>query len=169
MKFLKNAQKPKKLKKAGKEITFSSKYEDYDYGGDNENPYIYLASYEESIACQKNKNEIVLKSNKAIVVATYPLNGEFLFEISTKNKNGFTRKAIAKEIGKIYEYIYETEDKSSNEKVVPFDDRGTLMNRNETDGIFGIWGHDLGDLCLGGIYVYMDTDGNYYLTLGIDS
>jgi len=33
-----------------------------------------------------------------------------------------------------------------------------MMNRNRTDGCFGIWGHDIGDLVLEGIYFYKDGD-----------
>ena len=168
MKFLKNGTIPKKLKKI-KEILFSYDYEDND---DDENiycPYIHLENYEEDIEKQEDKNDIALTCQEAFVVARYPLSREFIFKVSTRSKKGFTKKALIKEIGKIYSYIYETEDNSSNVEVVPFDERETLLNRNSTDGIFGIWGHDLGDLDLGGIDVYTDKDGNYYLRLGIDS
>ena len=41
-----------------------------------------------------------------------------------------------------------------------------LINRAATDGTYGIWGHDLGDLVLHTIY-YAPTSGE--ICLGIDS
>ena len=168
MKFLKDAISPNKLKKV-KEILFSYDYEDNDEEENIYCPYIHLANYEEDVEKQKDKNDIVLDCQEAFVVADYPLSGEFIFKASTRSKKGFTKKALIKEIGKIYNYIYATENDSSNVKVVPFNNRKGLLNRNATDGDFGIWGHDLGDLDLGGIDVYLDKEGNYFLELGIDS
>ena len=36
--------------------------------------------------------------------------------------------------------------------VIPHNQRGYVMNRNHTDGIYGIYGHDLEDLCIENMY-----------------
>jgi hypothetical protein len=53
-------------------------------------------------------------------------------------------------------------------KIVPFEYRkyfGPLVNRHETNGKYGIWGHDLSDLCLEGIY-YNKATGTVTLDIG---
>jgi len=65
--------------------------------------------------------------------------------------------------------VSENEDESCDDqketstfvgKVIPVEIRaqmGRLLNRNETDGKYGIWGHDIGDLWLEGIYYNPQT------------
>jgi len=36
-------------------------------------------------------------------------------------------------------------------KVLPVELRGSFLNRDESDGIYGIWGHDIGDLVIEGM------------------
>jgi hypothetical protein len=36
--------------------------------------------------------------------------------------------------------------------VIPLENRGTMLNRNCTNGIFGIYGYDLDDLLLNDMY-----------------
>lgn len=51
-------------------------------------------------------------------------------------------------------------------KVVPVEMRGSFMNRHETDGIYGIWGHDIGDL---GIERLTYNPNNKSLSMSIGS
>ena len=47
--------------------------------------------------------------------------------------------------------------------------RTGLINRNKTNGVYGICCHDLGDLVLHTIELSEKPDGTTYLVLGIDS
>lgn len=75
---------------------------------------------------------------------------------------GMTRGELVDIITDAYEAIYKAEDETSN---VDTTQRGGLLNRPRTNGKYGIWGHDLGDLDLGLIKV---SDDNV-ITLGVDS
>jgi hypothetical protein len=44
-----------------------------------------------------------------------------------------------------------------------------MYNRNETNGKYGIWGHDIADLDISGISVYKTKNGEIILTLNIES
>lgn len=168
MKFLKNKQVPKALKKIN-EIEFKSDYIGFNGRLEKDgNPYIYLSKPEDCIEGQKDKNSFV-GFKKAFVVADYPLSGEFVFEIVSTKRSGFTKKQLCEEIVEIYNFIYDTEDDTSKKKATPIEKRKGLLNRDFTEGMFGIWGHDLGDLCLGGIDVYKDSQNDIYIKLGIDS
>jgi len=57
-------------------------------------------------------------------------------------------------IAMAYKKIYEEEEKTTKIKVIPIDERGVCSNRNKTDGIYGIWGHDLIDLQFEKITLY---------------
>ena len=44
-----------------------------------------------------------------------------------------------------------------------------MYNRNETNGKYGIWGHDIADLVLADILVYKTADGQIILSLEMES
>ncbi len=68
-------------------------------------------------------------------------------------------------IAKTYDNIYQEEDETIIDiKEIPKKDRKGLMNRNETDGRYGIWGHDLEDLVLESIVIY--KNGNIVPIIG---
>lgn len=53
-------------------------------------------------------------------------------------------------------------------KVLPVEERaklGGLINRHRTDGVYGIWGHDIGDLWIEGL-TYDKDEQKLYLTIG---
>ena len=72
-------------------------------------------------------------------------------------------------ISKKYNEVYAEEEKTANTKTIPIDKRTGLINRNETDGKYGIWGHDLSDLDLSGIEVYKTKDEKINIILLIES
>lgn len=84
-------------------------------------------------------------------------------------KKGFTRAQLLKEISKNYYKLYAAEEKTANIKTVPVNERKTMYNRNETNGKYGIWGHDISDLVLAEILVYKTANGQIVLTLNIES
>lgn len=64
---------------------------------------------------------------------------------------------VSKIIVEGYQQVYEIEEMSLTEPssrlcdIVP---GCSLINRNETDGVFKIWGHALEDLAIGGVWIY---------------
>lgn len=90
-------------------------------------------------------DEVILPPNKTFnLKITYPLTNPFVCELNSGNK-GLTRRQVIEFVIKCYKQIYKEEDKSTKVKtgLVP-----GLYNRNETNGKYGIWGHDMSDLML---------------------
>ncbi len=78
---------------------------------------------------------------------TYPL--KVIVEKELKNINSIGE--LLWEISQTYKKIYDEENKSTT--ISPGYIPG-MMNRNKTNGKYGIWGHDLGDLVFEGIEIY---------------
>lgn len=112
-------------------------------------------------------NKIVIKENKATIIIDYPLTNEYRFDLSSQD--GFTRAELLKEISYNYYKLYEEEENSASIKTIPVDKRTTMYNRNQTNGKFGIWGHDIADLILTEILVYKTVGGQIILALNIES
>ncbi|MDO6432966.1 hypothetical protein Q4E93_20325 [Flavitalea sp. BT771] len=85
------------------------------------------------------------------------------------HSSGFTRRQIILEISKRYHQMYEEEERTATIKTIPVEQRKTMYNRNETNGKYGIWGHDLSDLELSTINIYRNAEGRIYLVLDIES
>ncbi|MES2849907.1 MAG: hypothetical protein V4685_12675 [Bacteroidota bacterium] len=85
------------------------------------------------------------------------------------SQNGFTRKQLLQEISDNYYKLYEEEEKSATIKTIPIEKRTTMYNRNQTNGKYGIWGHDIADLVLSEILIYKTPDGQITLSLNIES
>jgi hypothetical protein len=113
------------------------------------------------------RNETVVASTKAIIIIDYPLNNEYSFELYSKT--GFTREQLIIAISEQYYKLYEEEELTARTKTVPIAKRTKMYNRNQTDGKYGIWGHDIGDLVLTDIGVYKKKDGAVVLRLNIES
>jgi len=113
------------------------------------------------------RNETVITSAKVTVVIDYPLTNEYSFELYSKS--GFEREQLIAAISEHYYKLYEEEELTAKTKTVPIDKRTKTYNRNTTDGKYGIWGHDIGDLVLTGVAVYRKEDGSVLLRLNIES
>lgn len=113
-----------------------------------------------------DKDVFVIPDSKVTIAIDYPLKNEFKFQL--ESKNGFTRKMLLSEISKNYYKLYKEEEESATIKTQPMEQR-VMYNRNETNGKYGIWGHDIADLVLTDIYIYKDSEGKITLVLGIDS
>lgn len=107
-------------------------------------------------------HEIILPPNKEYnLVITYPLSKKFETTVKTGEK-GLTREEVVDLIVRCYKFIYDEEEATSKIKSGQISD--TFLNRNQTDGDYGIWGHVLSDLILHTLYVKGDT-----LEIGVDS
>ena len=110
-------------------------------------------------------DEIIINDNSIIIQIDYPLTHPASFTHISET-DYFTRKQLIELIASDYKNIYETEEKTTKIKV------GTvnpyMMNRNKTDGAFGIFGHDIGDLILHTAYV-KNVEGKLIVTVSCDS
>ncbi|RZK13463.1 MAG: hypothetical protein EOO43_17890 [Flavobacterium sp.] len=149
------------------EIDFKIKTDDLETFQDGIIPWISIEMPEEEIANLVNANEIVLPNNEVNVVIDYPLNNPVSFKLN--NANGFSRATLSLAISTKYKELYQKEEESAKIKTLPKTQRKSIANRNQTDGIYGIWGHDIEDLDLGSIQVYKNQKGEIFLALDIQS
>jgi hypothetical protein len=79
------------------------------------------------------------------IVISYPLKNPVIFETKVPLKDSYE---LMKFFCSSYNMTYELEEKTSenNPDLLP-----GMYNRNTTSGIFGIWGHEIGDLVLEGM------------------
>jgi len=129
---------------------------------DEPSPYISLADPTDDIKNLRDADEVVINKGSICIVVDYPLEDEFEFEVTPfDGSQHFTRAALAQAVSALYQEIYNVEDRTSPE--IASHIQG-MYNRNKTQGQYGIWGHDLGDLVLHSVEF---EDGKYFL--GIDS
>ncbi len=129
---------------------------------------IELENIESVIMNLYNPDSIVLPYNRVTIEIDYPLDSTYIGELKTVKK-GFTQKELVREISKIYHEIYAEEEQTAKIKTIPISKRGQEINRNQTDGKYGIWGHDLSDLYLLEIEVYKTKQGEIIILLVIES
>lgn len=130
-------------------------------------PWISIENSDKEIGQLINPNEIVIKNSNINLIIDYPLNNPTTVALS--NSKGFTRKDLILAISKQYHKIYAEEEATAKTKTIPYEKRTGLINRNPTDGKYGIWGHDLSDLVLSGIEVHRTKEGKINLILLIES
>jgi predicted P-loop ATPase/GTPase len=131
-------------------------------------PWISLENPQSEIDKLIDADKIVIPYSEVTLIIDYPLNNPESFVLKS-DANGFTKKQLILEISKKYHEIYKTEETTAKTKTIPIDKREGLINRNETDGKYGIWGHDIGDLDLSSIEVYKSENGKIQILLGVES
>lgn len=102
-------------------------------------------------------NRLILKPNKKyILIIDYPLSTSYEQEIQS-GKDGMTLKEVVGLSVDAYQKIYKEEAKTSKLKEESISKRtkgaSNLINRAETNGKYGIWGHSIGDLAITHIIV----------------
>jgi hypothetical protein len=150
------------------EFKLKATKEELDIFDDGIVPWISLQSPNEEIPRLIDADEIILPYSKVTLIIDYPLNKPASFEISAQG-SGFTKTQLIREISKKYHQIYQDEEESASIKTIPLEKRKGLINRNETNGKYGVWGHDLADLDLSVVEVYKNREGKIYLTLSVES
>lgn len=113
------------------------------------------------------RDEVVLQDTAITIIIDYPLNNECRFKLTSKH--GFTRAQLAKAISNQYHQIFKDEEATATIKTIPVEQRKKVANRNQTNGKYGIWGHDMANLVLAGIRVYKALNGEVILALSIES
>jgi len=131
-------------------------------------PWISIADPGKQTDSLIDADEIVAQFSKATLIIDYPLTSKATFELSTDGK-GLTRKQLIMLISQKYHEVYDEEEATATIKTIPPKERGQLLNRNKTDGKYGIYGHDITDLDLDWVEITEGTDGKIYLTLEIES
>lgn len=137
------------------------------YGSkEDPSPYVHLADPKDDIANMLEPDEIVIHKKKIRIKFDYPIDSEPVFLLEAPaGSAGFSRAQLAYTVSKIYQYIYEDEDKSS-QTIQKNPGLPNLVNRGTSDGRYGIWGHSLGDLDLGSVS-YNPAEDLY--SLSVDS
>jgi len=150
------------------EFKVKGKLNDTDVFKDRIIPWISIADPGKETDRLIDANEAVTQFSKATLIIDYPLTNKATFELTTDGK-GLTRKQLILLISQKYHEVYDEEEATATIKTIPPKERGQLLNRNKTDGKYGIYGHDITDLDLDWVEVTQGTDGKIYLTLEIES
>ncbi len=129
-------------------------------------PYASIEKAETDIPGLVNKDMVVIHDTAIQIIIDYPLNNPYTFRLSSAS--GFTSAMLLKAISKHYYLVYDEEEKTATIKTLPMKKR-KMYNRNETNGKYGIWGHDIGDLVLAEAIVYRNEHGQVTLTLEMES
>ncbi|WP_329805229.1 hypothetical protein [Flavobacterium facile] len=131
-------------------------------------PWISIENPESEMDRLIDSDEIVIPYSEITIIIDYPLNKPTSL-VLTNSKNGFTKKELILEISKKYHEIFTVEETTATIKTIPSDKREGIMNRNETNGNYGIWGHDIEDLDLSSIEVYKSESGKIQIILDVYS
>lgn len=131
----------------------------YDFYYDEKDEYFNEEYAKEVEDCPPN--EVILPANKEYtLIIDYPVSVPYKVKFKTKSK-GITRLQFADLVCREYHKMYKEEDKTSG------GDPGHIAgmyNRERSEGKYGIWGHDIGDLVL----VNAEVKGRT-ISLGVDS
>ena len=109
------------------------------------------------------QSEMLITSNKGDMFFDKPFNGIVLINypltisVQLHIKECTMFGSLIWQIANCYKEIYQEELESTQVKETSLDERIGLLNRNKTNGIYGIWGHDLGDLTLDAITIYKNN------------
>lgn len=110
---------------------------------------------------------IVIDQASIMTMFDYPLDNPTEVMLHS-NDSGFSRWQLIDSIGRIYEEIYAEEEETAATKTLSPDQR-KIMNRNQTDGRYGIWGHDLADLAISSAEIRKNSNGECVLWLRMES
>ena len=102
-------------------------------------------------------DEIVIPHQYATLVIEFPLSKPVTLAITAPIPYGFTRAQLVRTICDEYENIYDIEEATAETKPLPPDERARL-GRNRTDGLYGIWGHDLPELVMTAVHWTRTSD-----------
>ena len=168
----KNDKNTAELSQTSSEILFEVKTTNEDYlevFEDGIVPWISIKDPQSEIENLIGKDEIVISQTNVILLIDYPLENAIEINIKSNDSNGFTRKELAQKISTEYNRIYKEEEESAKTKTTPIEERQGLINRNKTDGKYGIWGHDIDDLDLSAIILRLMENGELKLELIVES
>lgn len=168
----KNEKSNAELAENDSEILFQIKTndkEDLEIFEDGILPWISIKEPESEIDNLIGSNDIVIHNEMATLVIDYPLENPVSIKIKASDPNGFTRSELALKISAEYKRLYQEEEESAEIKTIPLEERQGLINRNQTNGKYGIWGHDIDDLDLSGAVLTKAPNGEIKIELFAES
>lgn len=127
-----------------------------------------LRDVQENFSRLIDADEVVLTAAEATLVLWYSLVVAAIRLIRPSDGKSFTRGELVILVDEIYREVYRLEANSQSSPTLAIRERGRLINRPKSDGIFGIHGHDIADLGIEGIDVYR-IDRRIWLDPGICS
>jgi hypothetical protein len=128
-----------------------------------------LASVDRAIAQLPHPEEIAVPFDHAVLLIDYPLTTPATVKIVASIQQGFTRAELVRTICDEYADIYDMEEGTAQTKTTPVDERGEVKTRNRTDGVYGIYGHDLADLVLTAARWTRKSDGTVEIELFVEA
>jgi hypothetical protein len=167
-----SAQPPARASARALVVSFAV-VDDAPAGDDRPSPYVSIANPEGDIGLMRDADERVVDAPTIRVLYKYPLTttgptpeeeeaGGWIFEETAPNGKFFTRADLARAVAARYGAIYDEE--AGTTTVEPGYIPG-MINRNRTNGRYGIWGHTISDLALRAVERDPATG---VFTLGID-
>jgi hypothetical protein len=115
------------------------------------------------------RDEIVIPFTRATLVIDFPLTHPAQIGITSGLPQGFTRGELVQLICEEYAAVYAAEEGTATNAEVSVEDRGTRLERNRTDGAYGIWGHQLDDLVLTSARWVKQSDGDVRVELHVEA
>lgn len=137
----------------GKMFAYDSYYD--------KNDDFYDETYDKDVKECKPEEVVLPPEQEYTLVIDYPTSTPYKATIKT-GKKGMTRIQLADKVCKHYRKMYAEEDETAG------GDPGHIpgmLNRNTSEGKYGIWGHDIGDLIL----VDATVKKNGEIHVGVDS
>jgi hypothetical protein len=128
-----------------------------------------LSDPDGAVAKLIDPDEIVIPFERATLVIDYPLTAPARVEIQATFEHGFTRAELVRAICEEYATIYEAEEATAATTTLPHELRAGRGDRNRTDGLYGIWGHDLEDLVLTASHWARRSDGTVTVNVHVES
>jgi hypothetical protein len=130
---------------------------------------IRLGDAGRAVAGLAKPDEIVIPFDRANLMIVYPLTVPATVPIQAAIPWGFTRGELVRAICEEYENVYEAEEATAATKTVPREERLERPERNRTDGVYGIWGHDLDELVLTSLRWTRGSDGVVEIELHVEA
>lgn len=131
---------------------------------------IRLADPERALAGLARLDEIVIPFERASLVIAYPLTVPATVPLQAAIPWGFTRGELVRAICEEYANVYEAEEATAAAvPPVPREERAGRPERNRTDGVYGIWGHDLDELVLTSLRWTRAASGEVSIELHVEA
>ena len=130
---------------------------------------IRLDDPDRAVLALARPDEIAIPFDRANLLVAYPLTVPATVPIHAAIPWGFTRAELVRTICEEYANVYEVEEATAATKTVPREERIARPERNRTDGVYGIWGHDLDELVLTAVHWTRATDGAITIELHVEA
>lgn len=132
-------------------------------------PDLRIADPDAALAKLELRDEIVIPFAKAVLNIEFPLTHPAQVSIASALPQGFTRGELVRTICEEYAHIYAAEEGTSVNQEATVEERGSRLERNRTDGAYGIWGHQLDDLVLISARWVKQSNGDVSIELHVTS